>query len=109
LPDSDYDFLAGLSANPNRPGDTSNFNPAFARNLAAAIREAKANGLNVGVESGLSQPARAFEARQPQRQFRRGGQFASQLWARGRRQRHRPAGQRHREAMGFDRRQKRPL
>jgi tail lysozyme len=56
LPDSDYDFLAGLSANPNRPGDTSNFNPAFARNLAAAIREAKANGLNVGVESGYRNP-----------------------------------------------------
>jgi hypothetical protein len=48
----DYDFLSSVSAHPNRPGDTANFNPQFAGNLAAAIRDARAQGLNVGVGSG---------------------------------------------------------
>jgi hypothetical protein len=49
----DYGFLASISNNPNRPGDTSNFNPAFASKLASAIRDARANGLpNAGVASG---------------------------------------------------------
>jgi len=56
LASDDLTFLSSLSAHPNRPGDTSNMNPAFAANLAAAIREAKAAGLNVGIESGYRAP-----------------------------------------------------
>jgi hypothetical protein len=50
--DDPYAFLAGLSEHPNRPGDTSNFNPDFAARLAKSIREARAMGLPVGVMSG---------------------------------------------------------
>ena len=55
-PTDPYAFLAGISANPTRPGDTSNFNPQFATRLAAAIQQAKAQGLNVGVASGYRNP-----------------------------------------------------
>jgi hypothetical protein len=56
LADDDYSYLASLSAHPNRAGDTSNFDPGFAGKLAAAIRQARAQGLNVGVESGFRAP-----------------------------------------------------
>jgi hypothetical protein len=54
--DDDRSYLNGLSAHPDRPGDTSNMNPAFASALASAIRQARAAGLNVGVMSGFREP-----------------------------------------------------
>lgn len=45
-------YLTSLSDHPNRPGDVSNINPAFAGPLAAALRQARAAGLPVGVMSG---------------------------------------------------------
>lgn len=57
MADDDYAYLAGLSAHPKRPGDTSNFNPAFAKSLANAIRQARAAGLNIGLESGFRSPS----------------------------------------------------
>jgi hypothetical protein len=50
--DDDLAYLTSLSEHPNRPGDVSNMNPAFAGPLAAAIRQARAAGLPVGVMSG---------------------------------------------------------
>jgi hypothetical protein len=50
--DDDRAYLNGLSEHPDRAGDTSNMNPAFASALAASIRQARAAGLNVGVMSG---------------------------------------------------------
>jgi len=51
--DDDRSYLNGLSEHPDRPGDTSNMNPAFASALAASIRQARAAGLNIGVMSGF--------------------------------------------------------
>ena len=45
-------YLSGLSEHPNRPGDVSNMNPDFAARLAAALRQANAQGLKLGVMSG---------------------------------------------------------
>ena len=50
--DDPYAYLSGLSAHPDRAGDTSNLNPAFASSLANAIRQARAAGLPVGLMSG---------------------------------------------------------
>jgi hypothetical protein len=50
--DDDRAYLNGLSQHPDRPGDTSNMNPAFASSLAAALRQANAAGLHLGVMSG---------------------------------------------------------
>lgn len=50
--DDDRGFLNSLSEHPDRPGDTSNMNPEFATRLAAAIRQANAAGLHLGVMSG---------------------------------------------------------
>jgi len=50
--DDDLAYLTGLSEHPNRPGNVSNMNPAFASRLAAALRQANAQGLNLGVMSG---------------------------------------------------------
>jgi hypothetical protein len=58
----DYAYLSSLSAHPKRPGDTSNLNPAFATPLANAIRQARAAGLNVGVESGFREPTQTGSA-----------------------------------------------
>ena len=58
----DYGYLSGLSAHPNRAGDTSNLNPAFATALANAIRQARAAGLNVGIESGFRAPTQTGSA-----------------------------------------------
>ena len=46
------DYLHSTSAHPGRAGDTSGLHPVFANNLAAAIKEARAAGLNVGLGSG---------------------------------------------------------
>jgi hypothetical protein len=45
-------YLTSLSEHPSRPGDVSNMNPDFASRLAAAIQQARAAGLPVGVMSG---------------------------------------------------------
>lgn len=45
-------YLASLSAHPNRAGDTSNINPVFAVRLAAAMQDARAQGLPVTLASG---------------------------------------------------------
>jgi hypothetical protein len=58
----DYAYLNGLSAHPDRPGDTSNLNPAFATQLASALRQANAAGLHVGVESGFREPTQTGSA-----------------------------------------------
>jgi hypothetical protein len=50
--DGDLAYLSSLSEHPNRPGDVSNMNPAFAGPLANALRQARAAGLPVGVMSG---------------------------------------------------------
>ena len=52
MPDDDLAYLSGLSEHPDRPGDTTNFNPDFATRLAAALRQANAAGLHLGVMSG---------------------------------------------------------
>ena len=57
-----YAYLSGLSAHPTRPGDTSNFNPTFATALANSIRQARAAGLNVGLESGFREPGQTGSA-----------------------------------------------
>lgn len=62
MADDDYAYLSGLSSHPGRAGDTSNFNPAFAAKLATAIRNARASGLNVGVESGFREPGQTGSA-----------------------------------------------
>lgn len=51
-----YAFLSGLSAHPDRPGDVSNFNPAFASRLANALQQARAAGLPVSLMSGFREP-----------------------------------------------------
>lgn len=53
--------LNSVSRNSARPGDTSNLHPAFAVELAAAIQDAKSQGLNVGVESGFRKPTQLLE------------------------------------------------
>jgi hypothetical protein len=52
----DYDFLNSISQHQGRPGDTSNFDPVFAHNLAAAIQDANAHGMHVGLESAYRTP-----------------------------------------------------
>lgn len=52
MPDDDLSYLSGLSQHPDRPGDVSNMNPDFSSRLAAALRQARAAGLPVGVMSG---------------------------------------------------------
>jgi hypothetical protein len=54
--DDDRAFLASLSQHPGRLGDTAYLNPLFVTKMAAAIRQARAQGLNVGVESGFREP-----------------------------------------------------
>jgi hypothetical protein len=49
-------YLASVSAHPDRPGDTANLYPPFASNMAAAIQEARSQGLNVGLASGYRTP-----------------------------------------------------
>jgi hypothetical protein len=61
-PDAAKTYLATYSAHPDRPGDTSNFNPAFAGPLAAAIQQARAEGLKVGVGSGFREPGQTGSA-----------------------------------------------
>jgi hypothetical protein len=61
-PNDSYAYLSSLSAHPKRAGDTSNFNPAFATPLATAIRQARAAGLNVGLESGFREPTQTGSA-----------------------------------------------
>ena len=58
----DYAYLNGLSAHPKRAGDTSNLNPAFATPLANALRQARAAGLPVGLESGFREPTQTGSA-----------------------------------------------
>ena len=48
----DLSYLTSLSEHPNRAGDVSNMNPAFSSSLAAALRQANAQGLHLGVMSG---------------------------------------------------------
>jgi hypothetical protein len=55
-------YLSGLSAHPGRPGDTANFNPEFAARLGNAIRQARAAGLPVGLESGFREPGQTGSA-----------------------------------------------
>ena len=62
MADDPYAYLSGLSAHPDRAGDTSNLNPAFAQSLANAIRQARAAGLNVGLESGFREPGQTGSA-----------------------------------------------
>lgn len=45
-------YLNSVSSHPGRAGDTSNLHPQFALRLANAIQQARAAGLNVGLESG---------------------------------------------------------
>jgi hypothetical protein len=45
-------YLQGLTAHPGRIGDTSYLHPEFAQRLAGAIKEARANGLDVSMMSG---------------------------------------------------------
>lgn len=49
-------FLNSVSANPARPGDTSNLHPSFAVNLAGAIQDARSQGLNAFLQSGYRAP-----------------------------------------------------
>jgi hypothetical protein len=60
--DDPYAYLSGLSEHPDRPGDTSNFNPAFASSLASALRQANAQGLHLGVMSGYRDPGQTGSA-----------------------------------------------
>lgn len=45
-------YLNSVSSHQSRVGDTSNLHPQFALRLANAIKQARAGGLNVGLESG---------------------------------------------------------
>lgn len=56
MADDDLTYLSSLSANRNRAGDTSNFNPAWASALAATLRDANNQGLHVGLASGYRLP-----------------------------------------------------
>ena len=56
MADDDLAYLTSLSEHPNRAGDVSNFNPAFAGPLANAMRQARAAGFPVGVMSGFREP-----------------------------------------------------
>ena len=58
----DYAYLSSLSAHPKRPGDTANLNPAFATPLANALRQARAAGLPVRLESGFREPGQTGSA-----------------------------------------------
>jgi hypothetical protein len=49
-------FLASLSQHGDRPGDTANLNPQFATRLAAAIKQARAEGLPIGLTSAFREP-----------------------------------------------------
>ena len=49
-------YLSSISSHPTRPGDTSNLAPAFSTRLAGALREARANGLDLGLMSGYRSP-----------------------------------------------------
>ncbi len=60
--DDAYAYLAGLSEHPNRQGDTANLNPAFAQRLAAAIRQARGEGLPIGVMSAFREPGQTGSA-----------------------------------------------
>ena len=62
MADDPYAYLNGFSAHPDREGDTSNLNPDFASSLANAIRQARAAGLNVGLESGFRTPSQTGSA-----------------------------------------------
>ena len=62
MADDDYGYLAGLSAHPGRPGDTANFNPAFASALAKSVRQARAAGLPVTLNSGFREPGQTGSA-----------------------------------------------
>lgn len=57
-----YAYLSDLSAHPDRTGDTSNLNPLFAAKLAAAIQDARAQGLDVGVMSAFREPGQTGSA-----------------------------------------------
>jgi hypothetical protein len=60
--DDDLAYLSSLSEHPNRPGDVSNMNPAFAGPLANALRQANAQGLKLGVMSGYRDPGQTGSA-----------------------------------------------
>jgi hypothetical protein len=60
--DGDYSYLSGLSEHPDRPGDTSNFNPVFAAKLTSALQQARAAGLPLGVMSGFREPGQTGSA-----------------------------------------------
>ena len=62
MADGDLAYLSGLSEHPNRAGDVSNFNPAFASPLANAIRQARAAGLPVGIASGFREAGQTGSA-----------------------------------------------
>jgi hypothetical protein len=49
-------FLASVSNHPDRPGDTSNMQPEFATRMAAAIKQANAEGIPARLESGYRDP-----------------------------------------------------
>jgi hypothetical protein len=61
-PNADRQFLASLSAHTDRAGDTANLNPQFASRMAAAIRQARAQGLQVSVESAFREPGQTGSA-----------------------------------------------
>ena len=50
--DDDRSFLASTTAHPDRVGDTANMNPDMVTRLAAAIRQARSEGIMAGVGSG---------------------------------------------------------
>jgi N-acetylmuramoyl-L-alanine amidase len=55
-------FLASLSQHGDRPGDTANLNPQFAVRLAAAIKQARAEGLPIGLTSAFREPGQTGSA-----------------------------------------------
>ena len=62
MADDDYTYLASLSAHPDRPGDTANLNPAFAAALASSIRQVRAAGLPITLNSGFREPGQTGSA-----------------------------------------------
>ena len=54
--DEDRKYLASTSKHTDRPGDTENLNPGFASKVAATIKDARAQGLNVGLQSAFREP-----------------------------------------------------
>jgi hypothetical protein len=55
-PEEAKNFLSGISAHQDRPGDTANLHPDFAVRMATALQQARSEGLPVSLMSGFRAP-----------------------------------------------------